>query len=82
MFSHAKDFMAENGVETSDTGIDQCIKDHMVVLQSRFSKNFSEAVSDKCKWIPDLFWLIHPKIMTFLLNKKKELILTIYQILL
>jgi hypothetical protein len=49
MFPCLKDFVEENRVETSDTGIDQCIKDHLVNLQSRFSKYFPEAVSDKYK---------------------------------
>jgi hypothetical protein len=40
-------------VETCDTGIDQCIKDHFINLQSRFSKFFPEAVNDKYKWITD-----------------------------
>jgi hypothetical protein len=55
MFSCLKDFVKENNVETSDTGIDQCIKDHLVNLQPRFSKYFPEAVSDKYKWITDPF---------------------------
>jgi hypothetical protein len=37
----------ENSVETIDTVIDQCIKDHLVNLQSKFSKYFREEVSDK-----------------------------------
>jgi hypothetical protein len=39
----------ENNMETSDGGIDQCVKNHMVNMQSRFPKYFSEAISDKCK---------------------------------
>jgi hypothetical protein len=46
MFSLLKYFVEENGVETSDSGIDQCIKDHLVNLQPRFFKNLREAVSD------------------------------------
>jgi hypothetical protein len=42
-------------VETSDIGIDQCINDHLVNLQSRFCKYFPEAVTDKYKWITDPF---------------------------
>jgi hypothetical protein len=43
-------------VETSDTGIDQCIKDQLVNLQStRFCTYFPEAVTDKCKCITDQF---------------------------
>jgi hypothetical protein len=36
MFSVLKGFVEENSVKTSDTGINQCIKDHLVTLQSRF----------------------------------------------
>jgi hypothetical protein len=42
-------------METSNTGIDQCIKAHLVNLKSRFSKYFPEAVSNKYKWITDPF---------------------------
>jgi hypothetical protein len=35
-FSRLKDFVQENRVETSDTGTDQCIKDHSVNVQARF----------------------------------------------
>jgi hypothetical protein len=55
MFPRLKDFVEENSVETSDIEFDQCIKDHLVNLQSRFSKYFPEAVSDKYKWITDPF---------------------------
>jgi hypothetical protein len=47
MFSRLEDFAEEKNVETGDTGIEQCIKDHLVNLQSRFPKYFSEAVSGK-----------------------------------
>jgi hypothetical protein len=40
-------------VETSEIGIDKCIKDHLVNLQSMFCKYFPEAVTDKYKWITD-----------------------------
>jgi hypothetical protein len=48
-------FCGGNSVKTSDTGIVQCIKDHLVNLLSKFSKYFPEVVSDKFKWITDLF---------------------------
>jgi hypothetical protein len=49
--------MEENSVETSDTGIDQCIKDHLVNLHFSLSKYFLESLSDKYeyKWITDAF---------------------------
>jgi hypothetical protein len=34
---------------------DTAATNHMVNMQSRFSKYFSEAISDKCKWITDPF---------------------------
>jgi hypothetical protein len=55
MFSRQYDFVEENSVETSDTRIDQCFKNHFVNLQCRFSKNFPEAVNDKYRWIMDPF---------------------------
>jgi hypothetical protein len=55
MFSCLKAFVKENRVEPTDTGIDQCIKDHLVNVQPRFSKYFPEATSDKYKWLKDPF---------------------------
>jgi hypothetical protein len=37
-----EDFVEENSVESSDTGIHQCIKNHLVNLQSRFYKYFQK----------------------------------------
>jgi hypothetical protein len=37
VLSRLKDFVEENSVQTSDTGIDQCIKGHLVNLQFTFS---------------------------------------------
>jgi hypothetical protein len=42
MFSCLKGYGQENGVETSYTVIDRCIKNHLVNLQSRFSKCFQK----------------------------------------
>jgi hypothetical protein len=61
----------ENSVEASDTGIDQRIKNHLVNLQSRFSKYFTEAVSDKYKRITDSFHVDSPQNNDFSLLKKK-----------
>jgi hypothetical protein len=55
MLSHLKNSVEEKSVETSNTGIGQCIKAHLVNLQSRFSKYFSEAISNKYKRITDPF---------------------------
>jgi hypothetical protein len=48
-------------VDTSDTGIDQSIKDRLVNLQSRYCKYFPEAVTDKYKWITDPFHADSPQ---------------------
>jgi hypothetical protein len=50
-----KDFVDENSMEISGTRIDQCIKDQLVNLQSKFSKYFMETLRDKYKWIMDPF---------------------------
>jgi hypothetical protein len=55
--------------KTSDTQIDQCIKDHLVNLQSRFCKYFPEAVTDKYKWIMDPFHADSPKNYGFSLEE-------------
>jgi hypothetical protein len=71
----------ENSVETGDTGIDRCIKDHLVNLQSRFYRYFPEAVSDKYKWITDPFHADSSSNYDFSLLKKK-IIFALYPILL
>jgi hypothetical protein len=67
--------------ETSDTGIYQCIEDHLVNLQSKFSKYFPESLRDKYKWITDPFHAESLQNYDFSLLKKKT-ILTLYLILL
>jgi hypothetical protein len=52
-FPCLRDSVEENSVETSDTGIDQCIKDRFVNLQSKFSTYFPEALNDKYERITD-----------------------------
>jgi hypothetical protein len=48
MISRLKDFCGAKQCGKGNSGIHQCIKDHLVSLQSKFSKYFPEAVSDKC----------------------------------
>jgi hypothetical protein len=74
IFYHLKDFVEENIVERSDTGIDQCIKDDLVNLQSRFSKYFPETVSDKCKWITDPFHAYSSQNYEFFLQEEQTYI--------
>jgi hypothetical protein len=56
-------------METSDIGIDQCIKGHLVTLQSRFCKYFPGAVTDKYKWITDPFHADSPHNYNFSLEE-------------
>jgi hypothetical protein len=81
MFSPLKDFVEEYSVETSDTGIDQCVEDHLVNLQSRFLGVFQkqEVINTNGSRIHSM--LNHPKMATFLLKKKKTT-LTLYLTLL
>jgi hypothetical protein len=58
----------ENSVETINTGIYQCIKGELVNLQSRFSKYFPEAVSNKHEWIMDSFHSDSPQNWEFSLE--------------
>jgi hypothetical protein len=81
VFSRLKDLVEENIMEISDIGIDQCIEDHVIYLQSRFSKYFPEAVSDKCKWNSDPFDVDSPQNYNFF-SKNKKTILALYLILL
>jgi hypothetical protein len=61
IFSLSKNFVEEKGVEASDNGIDQRVKNHLINLQCRFSKDLPEAVNDKinhgsipCSFAPKL----------------------------
>jgi hypothetical protein len=69
-------------METSDSKIDQCIKDHLDILQYIFPKYFSEAMSEKCKWITDQFRADSSQKYDFSLSLLKKTILTLYLILL
>jgi hypothetical protein len=60
--------LERKSVETSDIGIDQFIKDHLVNLQSRFCKYFPEAVTDKYRWITDPFHADSPQNYNFSLE--------------
>jgi hypothetical protein len=42
MFSRLKDFVDESSMETIDAGFDQCIRNHLVNLQSKYHKYFQK----------------------------------------
>lgn len=73
-FGHVFSFEGFYGRKDSggNNGIDQCIKDHSVNLQSRFSKYLPEAISDKYKWITDPFHVDSSENYEFLLEEEEE----------
>jgi hypothetical protein len=81
MLSCLKDFVEENSVETSDTGIYQTIKYHLVNIQPRFYKYFQKQHVTNTNVSRFYSMQIRPKITTFLLQNKKT-VLTLYLILL
>jgi hypothetical protein len=72
VFSSLKDFVEENSVGRSDTGIQHCSEEHLVNLQSRFSKHFPEAISDKYKWITGPFLVDSPPNYDFSLEEEEN----------
>jgi hypothetical protein len=64
----------KNIVETSATGIYQSIKDHLFNLESRLSKYFPEAVSDKYEWITDSFHVDSSQNYNFSLEEEENYI--------
>jgi hypothetical protein len=60
MFLCLKVFVNQSSVETIDTGIESCMKDHLLNLRSGNSNYCLEALNDKYKWIMDLFLVDSP----------------------
>jgi hypothetical protein len=75
MSSRLKDFMEENSAETSDTGTDQCIKNHAVNMKSTFSIYFQKQCEINTNRSRIHSMLIRPKITNFLLKDKTILTL-------
>jgi hypothetical protein len=50
IFPKLNAFTEDNNVELSETGIERCIREHLINLQSSFSKYFPEKMNDKYSW--------------------------------
>jgi hypothetical protein len=53
MFPKWSVFVEDNIMEISQTGIERCIREHLINLQFSFSKYFPEKMNDKYSWIRD-----------------------------
>jgi hypothetical protein len=53
-------FIEENSLEISKTGIERRIREHLINLQSSFSKYFPEKMNDKYSWIRGPFHEVSP----------------------
>jgi hypothetical protein len=47
-------------MKISETGIERCIREHLMNLQSGSSKYFPEKMNDKYRWIRDPFHEVSP----------------------
>jgi hypothetical protein len=70
MFPKLNDFIEDNNMEISETGIERCIREHLTNLQSSFSKYFPEKMNDKYSWIRDLFHEVSPPNNDFSLEEE------------
>jgi hypothetical protein len=71
MFPKLNAFIEDNNMEISEIGKEQCIREHLINLQSSFSKYFPEKMNDKYSWIRDLSMNFHLQTTTFLSKRKK-----------
>jgi hypothetical protein len=55
MFPKLNAFIEDNNMEISETGIERCIREHFINLQSSFSTYFPEKMNDKYSWNRDPF---------------------------
>jgi hypothetical protein len=63
-------FIEDNNMEISETGVERCIREHLINLQSNFSKYFPEKMNDKYIWIRDPFHEVSPPNNDFSKRKK------------
>jgi hypothetical protein len=61
-------------MEISETGIERCIREHLINLQSSFSKYFPEKMNDKYSWIRDPFHEVSPPNNDFSLKEEEKYI--------
>jgi hypothetical protein len=60
MFPKLNAFIEDNNMEISETGVERCVREHLINLQSSFSKYFPEKMDDKYSWITDPFHEVSP----------------------
>jgi hypothetical protein len=74
MFSESNAFTEDNNMEISETGIERCIREHPINLQSSFSKYFPEKMNDKYSWFRDPFHEVSPPNNDFSLEEEENYI--------
>jgi hypothetical protein len=70
MFPKLNAFIEDNKMEIIETGIERCIREHLINLQSSFSKYFPEEMNDKYSWIRDPFHEVSPPKNDFSLEEE------------
>jgi hypothetical protein len=63
-------FVEDNNMEISETGIERCIREHLINLQSGSSKYFPEKMNGKYSWIRDPFHEVSPPNNDFSLDEE------------
>jgi hypothetical protein len=71
MFPKLNAFIEDNNMEISENGIERCVREHLINLQSSFCKYFPEKMNDKYRWIRDPFHDVSPPNNGFLSKRKK-----------
>jgi hypothetical protein len=74
MFPKLNAFIEDNSMEISETGIERFIREHLINLQSSFSKYFLEKMNDKYSWITDPFHEVSPPNNDFSLEEEENYI--------
>jgi hypothetical protein len=73
-FPRLNAFIEDNNMEISETGIERCIRKHLINLQSGSSKYFPEKMNDKYSWIRDPFHEVSPPNNDFSLDEEENYI--------
>jgi hypothetical protein len=74
MFPKLNAFIEDNSMEIIETGIEWCIRKHLINLQSSFCKYFPEKMNDKYSWIRESFHEVSPPNNDFSLEEEENYI--------
>jgi hypothetical protein len=74
MFPKFNVFIEDNNMEISKIGIERCIREHLINLQSSFYKYLPEKMNDKHSWIRDPFHDVPPPKNDFSLEEEENFI--------